>query len=326
MKTGIDLISFYTPNYFLDLKVLAEHRGVDKDKFYLGIGQEKMAIPPPDEDIVTMAASAAEPILEKIDRSSVELMILATESGIDQSKAAALFAHSLLELPRRCRAVELKEACYAATAGLQLAASWVKDHPDKKALVIGTDIARYDLRSPGEPTQGAGAVAMLVTTEPRVLALDAEYGNVAANTLDRIPLCVGDLVIFTENNYKLGLRNGSLGRIVGALPVSEPDDPCCRCMFEGGEYLLDSTQVQTLSHSYSITVHKSQGSQFTRVIVPIRKSRLLDQTLIYTAVTRGVDQVVLVGDLDATNASIKAPATAARRNVMLPRLLTKGLK
>jgi exodeoxyribonuclease V alpha subunit len=62
------------------------------------------------------------------------------------------------------------------------------------------------------------------------------------------------------------------------------------------------------------------------VIVPIRKSRLLDQTLIYTAVTRGVDQVVLVGDLDATNASIKAPATAARRNVMLPRLLTKGLK
>lgn len=159
-----------------------------------------------------------------------------------------------------------------------------------------------------------------------VMALDAEYGNVAANTLDRIPLCVGDLVIFTENNYKLGLRNGSLGRIVGALPVSEPDDPCCRCMFEGGEYLLDSTQVQTLSHSYSITVHKSQGSQFTRVIVPIRKSRLLDQTLIYTAVTRGVDQVVLVGDLDATNASIKAPATAARRNVMLPRLLTKGLK
>jgi exodeoxyribonuclease V alpha subunit len=159
-----------------------------------------------------------------------------------------------------------------------------------------------------------------------VMALDAEYGNVAANTLDRISLCVGDLVIFTENNYKLGLRNGSLGRIVEALPVGEPDDPCCRCQFEGAEYLLDSNQVQALSHSYSITVHKSQGSQFTRVIVPIRKSRLLDQTLIYTAVTRGVDQVVLVGDLDATNAAIKAPATAARRNVMLPTLLTKGLK
>jgi len=184
MKTGIYLISFYTPNYFLDLKVLAEHRGVDKDKFYVGIGQEKMAVPPPDEDIVTMAASAAEPILEKINRADVELVILATESGVDQSKAAALFLHSLLDLPRRCRAVEMKEACYAATAGLQLAASWVKDHPGKKALVIGTDIARYDLRSPGEPTQGAVAAALLVTTDPRVLAIDPEHGLYAEDVMD----------------------------------------------------------------------------------------------------------------------------------------------
>lgn len=159
-----------------------------------------------------------------------------------------------------------------------------------------------------------------------VMYLDAEYGNVAANTLDRIPLRVGDLVIFTENNYSLGLRNGSLGRIVEALPVNDPEAPCCRCEFEGVEYLLNSSQIQALSHSYSITVHKSQGSQFKRVIVPIRTSRLLDQTLIYTAVTRGVDQVVLVGDLEAANAAIKALATAARRNVMLPRILAKGLE
>lgn len=159
-----------------------------------------------------------------------------------------------------------------------------------------------------------------------VMSLDAEYGTVAASTLDRIALCAGDLVIFTENNYSLGLRNGSLGRIVEALPVSELDDPCCRCEFEGTEYLLNSSQIQSLSHSYSITVHKGQGSQFKRVIVPIRQSRLLDQALIYTAVTRGVEQVVLVGDLQATTAAIKAPATAGRRNVMLPTLLTMGLE
>lgn len=154
-----------------------------------------------------------------------------------------------------------------------------------------------------------------------VMTLDAEYGNVAANTLDRIPLCVGDLVIFTENNYSLGLRNGSLGRIVEALPVTEPDDPCCRCEFEGVDYVLNSSQVQALSHSYSITVHKSQGSQFKRVIVPIRASRLLDQTLIYTAVTRGVDQVVLVGDEAVAMRAIKAPASSSRRHITLPRLL-----
>ena len=61
MNTGIDAISFYTSNYYLDLKTLGETRGVDPDKFYIGLGQEKMAIPPPDEDIVTMAANAPSP-------------------------------------------------------------------------------------------------------------------------------------------------------------------------------------------------------------------------------------------------------------------------
>lgn len=184
MNIGIDLISFYTPHYFLDLKVLAKVRGVDPDKFYLGIGQEKMAIPPPDEDIITMAASAAAPILEKVNRDDVELLLFATESGVDQSKAAAMFVHSLLKLPRRCRGIELKEACYAGTAGLQLAASWVATHPGKKALVLCSDIARYDLKSPGEPTQGAGAAAMLVAADPRVLALDPECGLYAEDVWD----------------------------------------------------------------------------------------------------------------------------------------------
>ncbi len=184
MNIGIDLISFYTPQYFLDLKVLAGVRGVDPDKFTVGIGQEKMAVPPPDEDIVTMAASAALPILEKIDRQGVELLFFATESAVDQSKAAALFAHGLLQLPTRCRALETKQACYSATADLQLAVAWVAAHPDRKALVLAADIARYDLGSPGEPTQGAGAIAMLISAKPRILALDPECGLYAEDVMD----------------------------------------------------------------------------------------------------------------------------------------------
>jgi exodeoxyribonuclease V alpha subunit len=159
-----------------------------------------------------------------------------------------------------------------------------------------------------------------------VMYLDADLGNVAANTLDRIPLCVGDLVIFTENNYSLDLRNGCLGRIVEALPIQGPGDSCCRCDFDGAEYLLNSTHIQALNHAYSITVHKSQGSQFKRVIVPIRRSRLLDQALIYTAVTRSIEQVVLVGDMVVANEAIRKPANAARRYVALPYLLALGSK
>jgi exodeoxyribonuclease V alpha subunit len=154
-----------------------------------------------------------------------------------------------------------------------------------------------------------------------VLYQDREFGLVGASTLNRVAIKVGDLVMYTENDYGLGLRNGSLGRVIEALPVDKPEAPCCRCEFEGIEYCLTTENVQLLTHAYAITVHKSQGSQFTRVIVPIRWSRLLDQTLIYTAVTRGVEQVVLIGNEQVLNNAIRAPASATQRHIVLPELL-----
>ncbi|MDI5891109.1 AAA family ATPase [Halomonas rhizosphaerae] len=154
-----------------------------------------------------------------------------------------------------------------------------------------------------------------------VYCIDSQFGVAPAKTLEYVPLKVGDLVIFTKNDYTLGLRNGSLGRIIDALPVAYAESECCRVDFEGIEYTLKTAQLESLSHAYAITVHKSQGSQFSRVIVPIRRSRLLDQALIYTSITRGVDQVVLIGNREAAGAAILAPASAARRHVSLPGLL-----
>ncbi len=157
-----------------------------------------------------------------------------------------------------------------------------------------------------------------------VYCFDPEFGVVGASTVRRVPLCVGDLIMFTENDYTLGLRNGSLGRIVEALTVVQDDDPCCVCEFEGAEYLLNSDHMGALNHAYAITVHKAQGSQFKSVILPIRTSRLLDQALLYTAVTRGIGQVVLVGDEAAALNAINAHASAARRHITLPKLLAEG--
>lgn len=184
MKTGIDQISFYTSQYFLDLKTLAAARGVEPDKFYLGIGQEKMGIPPPDEDVVTLAASAAFRLKEQGALDGVEALLFATESGIDQSKAAGLFVHGLLGLSPRCRVVELKQACYSATAALRLAMGLVALKPKSKVLVIASDVARYELGSPGESTQGCGAVAFTVSADPRLLAIDPEAGFYADDVMD----------------------------------------------------------------------------------------------------------------------------------------------
>jgi hydroxymethylglutaryl-CoA synthase len=184
IKVGIDTIAFYTSHYSLDLQCLAEKRGIDKDKFYLGLGQRQMSVSPPDEDIVTMAANAAKQAVKDLDVNSIEMLLFATESGIDQSKAAGIYVHDLLGLPERCRVVELKQACYSASFALQIALPFLRQHPDKKVLLIASDVARYGIGTAGESSQGCGAAAMVLSANPRIVAFDPEYGVVTENVMD----------------------------------------------------------------------------------------------------------------------------------------------
>ncbi|MBR9866166.1 hydroxymethylglutaryl-CoA synthase [uncultured Amphritea sp.] len=184
MSVGIDEISFYTSNYFLDLKNLAMVQEIDAEKYYQGIGQEKMGMPAPDEDVVTMAANAALPLIERVGPDAISTVMFATETGVDQSKSAGVYVHRLLGLTPKCRVVELKQACYSATAAIQMGCALVARQPDKKVLVIASDVARYDLGTPGEATQGCGAVAMLITANPRLVELDPEVGNHTEDVMD----------------------------------------------------------------------------------------------------------------------------------------------
>lgn len=184
MNIGIDKIGFYTPNYFLDLKTLAIARNIDPEKYYVGLGQRKMSVLPPGEDIVTMAANAASKILADEDLSQIEMLLFATESGIDFSKAAGIYVHKLLNLPNRCRIVELKQACYSATMGLQIALPYLQQNPTKKILLIASDVARYGLNTPAESSQGSGAIAMLLTANPRILTIENGSGIYCEDVMD----------------------------------------------------------------------------------------------------------------------------------------------
>jgi len=184
MKVGIDLIHFSTADYFLGLDTFAAEKQIDVNKFTIGIGQEKMSIAPPDEDVVSLAAKAAAPILDKINISEVSAVLFATETGVDQSKSAGAFLHGLLGLSNRCRVIELKHACYAGAAALQMATSMVRANPKEKVLVIAADIAKYDVDTSGEATQGCGAVAMLVTEAPRIIAIEPGSGYYTDDVMD----------------------------------------------------------------------------------------------------------------------------------------------
>ena len=181
---GLEAISFYSSHYYIELAKLAEIRQVNPERFTKSIGQEKMAVPPPGEDIVTLAANAAEQALDGIDTSKIDMLIFATESGIDQSKAAGIFVHSLLGLNSRCRVFEVKQACFGATAGIQHAISHIKLHPKSKVLIIASDIARYGLNTPGEATQGGGAVAMVLSTECKLLKFEGISGIYTEDVMD----------------------------------------------------------------------------------------------------------------------------------------------
>lgn len=184
ISVGIDSLAIYTSRYALDLACLAQARGVATDKFQAGLGQYVMAVPPPGEDIVTMAANAAKQALQGIEANDIEMLLFATESGIDQSKAAGVYVHELLKLPARCRVIEIKQACYGGTAGLQLALPFLRENPTKKVLLIASDIARYGLETTGESSQGAGAVAMVLAANPRVLAIEPGCGMMTESVMD----------------------------------------------------------------------------------------------------------------------------------------------
>jgi exodeoxyribonuclease V alpha subunit len=118
----------------------------------------------------------------------------------------------------------------------------------------------------------------------------------------------GEPVIWTVNNYEKELLNGSLGVVKSAEDGLVVE-------FDGKEHTFAHGEEKEMELAYAITVHKSQGSQFERVIVPVFPSRLLDRTLLYTAITRAKSQVVLIGSRSAFDVAVRAePAPSRRRS------------
>ncbi|WP_086809185.1 hydroxymethylglutaryl-CoA synthase [Streptomyces reticuliscabiei] len=181
---GIHDLSFATTEFVLPHTELAAHTGVDIGKYHIGIGQRAMSIAAADEDIVTMSATAAAPLVERWGTERIRTVVLSTETSIDQSKAAGVYVHSLLNLPTSTRVVELKQACYSGTAALQFALGLVHRDPSQQVLVIASDVSRYEPDSPGEATQGAAAVAMLVGANPALIRIEPPSGLYTADVMD----------------------------------------------------------------------------------------------------------------------------------------------
>jgi exodeoxyribonuclease V alpha subunit len=129
---------------------------------------------------------------------------------------------------------------------------------------------------------------------------------------------VRDKVIQTENNYDKDVFNGDIGQIVKIDPVERE----VTIRFDQREVAYDYGELDEVSLAYAITIHKSQGSEFPVVVIPLAMQQylLLQRNLIYTGITRGKKLVVLIGQRKALAMAVRNNRTEQRFSGLLARL------
>ncbi len=188
MKYGIEAASIYVPHIYLPIKDLAIQRNIDPDKLEIGLGLKKMSVLDVHEDTATIAANALLKLIRDFDINPTEIgrIYLGTESALDGAKPTATYAVQLVESVlakqfgerpfRHTDVVDMTFACVGGVDAMHNSIDYVRVNPAKKAIVIAADYAKYGLESTGEYTQGAGAVAMLISNQPDLIAFDNYWG------------------------------------------------------------------------------------------------------------------------------------------------------
>ena len=192
MKIGIDAIAFDVAKIHLPIKTLANARNIDPEKLEKGLGLLKMTLPDVHQDTVVFGANALTKLIleNQINLSEIARIYVGTESAIDSSKPIASFLVNLIEEKfgentlSECDVVDFTFACIGGVDAMQNCIDFVTLNPTKKAIVVTSDIAKYDLNSTGEYTQGAGAVALLIASNPRIIAFENHWATSTKGVFD----------------------------------------------------------------------------------------------------------------------------------------------
>ncbi len=203
---GIEKLNIYGCSLYLSQAELAVARDKDPEMLQRNYLIRNRSLNPLYEDVVTMAANAAAPMLNPEDKEQIGLLIFGTESGVDFSKPASTYILDALGLPQTARNFEVKHACYSGVASLECALDWICSgaHRGKKALVLASDLSRKHLNREMEMIAGGGAAAVLVSDTPKVIAYErGKIGLWTAHLYDfyrpdaRIELVDNELSLFS---------------------------------------------------------------------------------------------------------------------------------
>lgn len=181
-KVGIDDIAVYFPKLYVNGSEFEVARGKSSGHITIGLGIKKMSVLDAHEDAMTMGAMSTLKLLEQNNLLPKEIgrFEVATETSYDEAKAANSYIVGMIEQVygrNSCKhwgGVERKAACASGGYAVYDIFNWIKagENEGNPGIVLTTDIARYEIGDSGEYTQGGGSVAMLVTENPRLLAIE----------------------------------------------------------------------------------------------------------------------------------------------------------
>ena len=198
---GISDLSLFIPPGKIELSSLVDYRALQHPEMERKLqravtktGQKAIRFPSPWEDTATLAAEAARGLFSRNnppDPQSVRYLVVGTETGLDHSKPLSAYVQGMLKqsgvrLTENLSTYQIQHACAGqalamlSVMGLLQAGGSAAD----SGLVIGSDISRYSLATTAEITQGAGATALLVERNPRLVGFDLSRVGYASHDVD----------------------------------------------------------------------------------------------------------------------------------------------
>jgi hydroxymethylglutaryl-CoA synthase len=219
-KVGISDIQLYIPRPHLELSRIVEERSKENPKLKPHLeravqttGQKGIRFPEVWEDTSTLAASAADKIL----RGNTELalpwlryIVTGTESSVDHSKPVSAYVEGMLrkagyKIPSSISSFQVQHACAGGTLALLSVSGLLHFSPVEKesGIVISTDIAHYQTESTAEITQGAGAAALLVTKNPKLLEIDIASLGFSSRDVDDFFRPLGSTTAVVKGGYSM---------------------------------------------------------------------------------------------------------------------------
>lgn len=199
-SVGIQDFGICLPKHYLPIEALANKRNIEVAKLQKGLGLMQMPVCDSDEDVPYLAAKA---ILDLVDSqvnngnypdaisffSGVDKIYLGTESAVDAAKPSITYAIETLQSQLNCSLghidfLDMTFACIGGVDALHQCLDYIRLRPNRRCIVVAADKAVYDQNTGGEYTQGAGAVAFLLSSKPDLIEFTGEVGVAIKHDFD----------------------------------------------------------------------------------------------------------------------------------------------